>query len=358
MPLDNNCQRVLVTGSAGYIGAIVCPLLMQHGYDVTGIDACWYQSAELIPSTRSVEQRRIDVRDLQRSDLDGFDAIVHLAALSNDPLGEIDPDLTYAINYHATMRLAELARQAGVKRFIFSGSCSIYGSGATRSDASVDETAPMDPKTPYAISKVRAERDLFHLNDDSFTVVSIRNATAFGISPSQRFDVVLPNLAGHAWVYNEVRLRSDGTPWRPIVHVRDIAQAIICCLQAQREQVAGQAFNVGSNDNNYQIRDIADAVHQHIGHNPPICLSRSASPDERTYIVNFDKITTTFPDYQARWSLNDGVHESRVVFSQIELSSEMFENPNFTRLNRIRELLNNGHLDADLRWQKMPTAAA
>ena len=287
-----------------------------------------------------------------------MNAIVHLAVLSNDPLGEIDPELTFDINYKATMRLADMAHNAGVGRFVYSGSCSVYGASAESDDTPLDESAPLDPKTPYADSKVRAERELLELSSDSFAVVSLRNATAFGISPSQRFDVVLPNLAGTAWTIGEICLRSDGSPWRPIVHVRDISRAICSVLNAESDRIAGRVFNVGRNENNHQIHEIADAVHRRLGNEAPVRYADDAGPDERTYKVDFSRIHRALDDFEARWSLSDGVHECRLVFSHIDLDTHMFDQPHFTRLARIRELMDSGQLDERLRWRSAPTAAA
>jgi len=344
-----NVRRVLITGSSGYIGSVLCPRLVQAGYDVVGVDVGWYDDDLLFPRAGTPPTLRADIRDLEPSHLTGLDSIVHLAALSNDPLGAIDASLTHEINHHATVRLAEMAADAGVSRFIYSSSCSVYGAAG---DEPLDETASLAPQTAYAISKVNAERDLLTMSSPEFAVTSLRNATAFGISPSQRFDIVVPNLAGSAWVHGELRLLSDGTPWRPLVHILDIAHAIECSIAGPADAPAGQVFNVGRIGANYQVRDIARAVQAGHPDNPPLNISPKASPDSRTYLVDFRAIHEHLPGFNARWSLEQGVHECFDAFERIDLNAARFQAPAFTRLREIKRLLVAGDLTDDLRWTR------
>ncbi len=326
------------------------PVLIEAGYDATGLDVGWYAEGRLVaPQGRWTTLRR-DIRDVEPEELRGFDAIVHLAALSNDPLGTLDDDLTMNINYRATMRLAEAARKAGVGRFVFSSSCSMYGV-ADGPDA-LDESASFNPQTAYARSKVEAERELTQMAqaDPSFCAVMLRNATAYGISPRQRFDLVVPNLAGHAHVNGEVRLTSDGTPWRPLVHIRDIAGAALAALAAPAEAVHGQAFNIGRNSDNYRVREIAEKV-QGVFEGSRLSIGTSGG-DNRSYRVDFTKAENTLPGFSPKWDLSGGVRECRGVFHEIALDSETFEDRRYTRLKQIRHLLDAGLIGDDLRWQE------
>ncbi len=295
-----------------------------------------------------VTRRRViprDVRDVEANDLRGIDAIVHLAALSNDPLGALDPVLTMEINHHATVRLARIARGQGVRRFIFSSSCSIYGES---DGAEIDESAPMQPLTAYAKSKVLAENDLAALITDTFRVTSLRNGTAFGISPRQRFDVVLPNLAGCAHVNGEIRLTSDGSPWRPLVHVEDIGRAVVACLRANDREFPGGALNVGRPGANHQVREIADAVGR-ASPDCPVTFGPASAPDRRTYRVSFRRITEELPGFAATWTLDAGAAECAHVFAKIGLDRATFEDPRYTRLAMLRHLMETGRLNDDLR---------
>ena len=341
--------RVLVTGSEGYIGSVLMPILLDAGYDAKGLDLGWFADGGLVPSQGTWATIRRDIRDVEPSDLEGFDAIVHLAALSNDPLGTLDPELTMDINYRATIRLAEAARKAGVGRFVFSSSCSMYG--VADGPEALDESAQFNPQTAYARSKVEAERELAAMaNDDpSFCAVMLRNATAYGISPRQRFDLVVPNLAGHAQVDNEVRLTSDGTPWRPLVHIRDIAAAALAVLAAPPESIHGQAFNVGRNPDNYRVREIAEKVRE-VFEGSRLTIGTSGG-DNRSYRVDFTKAATKLAGFAPQWDLTRGIRECRGAFAEIGLDRATFEDRRYTRLKQIRHLLDQGLMGGDLRWK-------
>jgi nucleoside-diphosphate-sugar epimerase len=351
MPKANGTpHRLLVTGSEGYIGSVMMPVLLAAGYDVTGLDAGWFAEGRLVPLQGRWTTLRRDVRDIEPDELRGFDAIIHLAALCNDPLGELDPELTSEINYRATVRLAEAAQQAGVGRFLFSSSCSMYGVADGRT--ALDETAAFNPQTAYARTKVEAERELTAMAGAAggFCPVMLRNATAYGISPRQRFDLVVPNLAGHAHVHGEVRLTSDGTPWRPLVHIRDIAAAVLAILAAPAEVVCGQAYNIGRTAENYRIREIAEHVQEaypdsRLTLGPP-------SPDNRSYRVDFTKAETALPGFAPVWDLTRGVGECRSAFGETGLDSATFEDRRYTRLKQIRYLLDQGRIDERLRWRR------
>jgi nucleoside-diphosphate-sugar epimerase len=352
MPIaDGAPRRVLVTGSEGYIGSVVMPVLTGAGYDATGLDVGWFAEGRLVPPDGKWTTLRRDIRDIETEELRGFDAVVHLAAICNDPLGELDPELTGDMNYRATVRLAEVARKAGVARFLFSSSCSMYGVSAGGN--ALDETADFNPQTAYARSKVLAERELTAMagDGDGFCPVMLRNATAYGISPRQRFDLVVPNLAGHAHVNGEVRLTSDGTPWRPLVHIRDIAAACLAILAAPRDVVRGQAYNIGRNADNYRIREIAEQVQKAYSNSqltfgPP-------SPDNRSYRVDFTKAEIALPGFAPQWDLLRGVRECRSAFGDIGLDAATFEDRRYTRLKQIRHLLERGLIDERLRWREV-----
>jgi nucleoside-diphosphate-sugar epimerase len=352
MPIaDGAPHRVLVTGSEGYIGSVVMPVLARAGYDATGLDVGWFAEGRLVPPEGKWNTLRRDVRDVEPAELRGFDAVVHLAALCNDPLGELDPELTGDMNYRATVRLAEVAKKAGVSRFLFSSSCSMYG--VSSGGNALDETADFNPQTAYARSKVEAERELTAMagNGHGFCPVMLRNATAYGISPRQRFDLVVPNLAGHAHVNGEVRLTSDGTPWRPLVHIRDIAGAVLAILAAPLDVVRGQAYNIGRNADNYRIREIAVEVQKaytnsQLTFGPP-------SPDNRSYRVDFTKAETSLPGFAPQWDLARGVRECRSAFGDIGLDAATFEDRRYTRLKQIRHLLELGLIDERLRWREV-----
>jgi nucleoside-diphosphate-sugar epimerase len=343
-------MKVLVTGSHGYIGSVAVPVLRAAGHDVTGLDACYYRGCDLYEAEEQAPLLELDVRDVRPEHLRGFDGVVHLAALSNDPLGDLDRELTLEINYRATVRLARAAKEAGVERFVFSSSCSMYG--ASGEDDLVDEDAPLRPLTAYAESKVRAEEELTALADASFTPVSMRNATAYGVSPRLRADLVLNNLVGWAHTTGAVRILSDGTPWRPLVHVEDIAGAALAALEAPAEAVRGEAFNVGAASENYQVRELAEIVRETVG-DCQVEYAGSGDPDPRSYRVDFSKLTRVFPDFATRWDARAGAAELVEAYRGVGLDLAEFEGPRYTRLKRLRDLLESGALDADLRLRSL-----
>jgi nucleoside-diphosphate-sugar epimerase len=339
-------MRILVTGHLGYLGAEMTPLLVLLGHEVVGLDTGYFDGCDFLAPPDPVPTLDLDVRDVTPADLEGFDAVVHLAALSNDPLSDIDPRLTYDINLAASVRLAKAAKAAGVGRFVFSSSCSLYGAG---SDLELDEGAAFNPVTPYGESKVRVEQELSRLADDDFSPVYLRNATAYGFSRRLRADVVVNNLLGHAVTTGKVLLQSDGTPWRPLVHVLDIAHAFAQVLAAPRQVVHDQAFNVGRVGENYQVLDIARLVADVV----PDCVvghSEGATADIRDYRVDFSKIERELPGYRPQWTLRQGIEELLVAYSDGGMTAEHFEGPRFFRLRTIQQHLDRGRLDCDLRW--------
>jgi nucleoside-diphosphate-sugar epimerase len=340
-------MKVLVTGHHGYIGSVLAPLIAEAGHEVTGVDTFFYEGCDFIPDLGPITSVRADVRDLGVEDLAGYDAIVHLAALSNDPLGELNEELTLAINFRATADLARNAKEAGVERFIFASSCSMYGAAA--GEERVSEDAPLKPLTAYAVSKVRSEEALAELADADFAPIFMRNATVHGSSPRLRFDVVLNNLSGWAYTTGRVRIMSDGTPWRPIVHVRDVARASLAMLEAPADVVSGVAFNVGANDENYQVRDLGTIVQETF----PDCTieyAEGAGPDPRSYRVDFTKLERALPDFATKWTAADGARELRDAFEQVALTAEGFQGDKYTRLARLRLLTDEGRLDDQLHW--------
>jgi nucleoside-diphosphate-sugar epimerase len=342
-------MRILVTGDKGYIGTVLVPMLTSLGHEVVGLDSDLYQRCTFgdeLPETKSI---RKDLRDVDAKDLDGFDAVMHLAALSNDPLGNINPDLTYDINYRASVKLAKLARQAGVPRYIFSSSCSTYG--AAPGNQMLTEEAEFNPVTPYGESKVLVEKEVSQLADDHFSPVFLRNATAYGVSPRLRFDIVLNNLVAWAFSTGKVLIKSDGTPWRPIIHIEDISRAFIAALNAPREVIHNQAFNVGRNDQNYRIRDLADIVKETV----PGCeieYAQDAGPDKRTYRVDFSKIAEKLPEFQPQWDARKGAQELYATYKACGLELDEFEGPKYKRIDHIKLLMSQGLLDSSLRWTK------
>ena len=339
-------MRVLVTGHHGYIGSVVAPLLRDAGHDVVGLDTFLYRGCDFGQTPGFEPARDRDVRDVGEDELEGFEAIVHLAALSNDPLGDLDPDWTYAINFHGTVALARAAKEAGVPKFVFASSCSMYG--AASGDDLLAEDAPLRPITPYAESKVRAEEALVELAGDGFSPVAMRNATAYGASPRLRLDIVLNNLVAWAHTTGAIRLLSDGMSWRPLVHIRDIGRATVALLDARAEEIAGEAFNIGSAEQNYRIRDLADVVEQRL----PECeitYAGDASPDPRSYRVDFSKFESRFPDCAFEWTAARGADELATAYERVGLTLADFEGDRYIRLGRLKRLLEQRSVDDALR---------
>ena len=339
-------MRVLITGTDGYIGSQLGRLACERGHEVVGLDAGFYRDGWLYgDQSEAFPTVTRDVRDVQVSDLHGYDAVLHLAELSNDPLGQMDPDLTLAINHRGSVDLADKCKQAGVKRFVYSSSCSVYGVG--NNDFKTELSRP-NPQTAYAKCKVAVERDLLAMADTGFSPTMLRNATAFGPSPRMRFDIVLNNLSGLAWTTREIRMISDGTPWRPLVHVLDIAAAFLCALEAPREVVHKEIFNVGDNEANYRIRDIARIVAEVF---PGCDLTFGQSDgDNRSYRVSFDKLKSYLPGFRCCHDARLGADQLRTVFEQIEMTDKEFHFRAFTRLKQIQHLLQLQHLDSALCW--------
>lgn len=342
-------MKLFVTGTEGYIGTRLAPLLIADGHEVVGLDTGYYRDGNLFNSPRLFARQPAqickDIRNITAADLEGFDAVVHLAELSNDPLGENNPELTFRINHAGSVKLAELARGAGVKRFIYASSCSVYGVG---SDAPVSEQSPVNPQTAYAKCKTLVERDVQPMASKDFCVTFLRNATAYGASPRMRFDIVLNDLCGLAWTTKRITLKSDGSPWRPIVHIEDISKAIRCALVAPAGAVNGEIFNVGADSENYRVREIAQIVADVF----PGCelTIGASSADNRSYRVSFEKISTRLPGFKCAWTARRGAEELRDIFSRIEMDKETFEYRAFTRLKQLRYLARTRQIDDEFFW--------
>jgi nucleoside-diphosphate-sugar epimerase len=346
-------MRVLVTGSHGYIGSVLAPYLLAQGHDVVGIDTNWFARCALTPPEVEFEARIADIRDLDVADLVGFDAVCHLAALSNDPLGNLDARLTDEINHLASVRMAHLAKAASVPRFIFSSSCSLYGAAG---DDFLTEQAELAPITPYGASKADTERAVAGLADKSFSPIFLRNATAYGASPLLRLDLVINDFVASAFLTGRIEIRSDGTPWRPVVHVEDICQAFAAALVAPRDAVHNQAFNIGRTDENYRVSELAEIVHQTIP-NSVIEYAAGGGPDLRCYRVNCDKFSCHVPGFRPQWNVRRGVEQLAAAFRQAPLTSHDIAERRFLRLPNIRKLIDGGNLDADLR-RRVPESVA
>jgi nucleoside-diphosphate-sugar epimerase len=340
-------MKVLLTGSGGYIGIVTAPVLLERGHDVTGVDTGFYQSGWLYNGVKQLPRTiQKDIRAITAEDLAGYDAIVHMAELSNDPLGQLNPTITYKINHVGSLNLAKAAKEAGVSRFIYMSSCSVYGVGGPEIKT---EESEVNPQTAYAECKFMVERDVAPLADENFSPTFMRNATAYGPSPRQRFDVVLNNLSGLAWTTGKITMTSDGTPWRPLVHILDIADALACVLAAPREAIHNQIFNVGDTAQNYRVREIAEIVAEAF---PGCELSfGTGDSDNRSYRVSFEKINTQLPGFKCKRDARVGAQQFREVFERIGMTDELFKANPYTRLKMLQQLISTKQLDDDFFWK-------
>jgi len=339
-------MKLLVTGHNGYIGSVMTPYLQKQGYEVVGMDTYLFDECTLGPKPADVPALHVDIRDVQAEHLKGFDAVIHLAALCNDPLGNLNPGITEDINHLASVRLARAAKEAGVPRYLFASSCSLYG---VAGDKMLAEDAAFNPITPYGASKVHVEQSVSQLASPDFCPTYLRNATAYGLSPRLRGDVVVNNLVAAAFTSGDVLVQSDGTPWRPLVHVEDICRAFVAVLKAPRELVQNQAFNVGQNKENYQVRELADFVSQVVP-GSRVRYAPGGGPDPRCYKVDCSKIAATLPDFKPQWNVRKGMEEIYAAFKKYGLTAQDFQGTRFQRIKHIQGLMNQGLLDNSLRW--------
>lgn len=341
-------MKVLITGIDGYIGSVLSQVLLAKGFDVVGLDSGFYRSGQLFDVKKSPNLVTKDIRRVTFADLVGFDAVVHLAELSNDPLGQNDPALTYEINHKASVRLAKLAKKAGIKRFVYMSSCSVYG---IATQDLVDEASKPNPQTVYAKCKLLVERDIAKLADKSFSPISLRSATAYGASPRQRFDLVVNDLAALAYTTGIIKLSSDGTPWRPFIHIRDISEAISMVLKAPKRRIHKQIINLGDSKSNYQMKEVA----QKIGKVFKGCkiVFGPFSGDTRSYRVSFEKIKKVLPEFSCAYDIKKGALELKKIFEKINLSATDYSAPYFTRIKQIKYLINSGQVDAKLFWRQI-----
>jgi nucleoside-diphosphate-sugar epimerase len=341
-------MKVLVTGTEGYLGSLLPPLLLERGHEVLGVDTGFYKVGWLYNGTNvTAKTLTKDIRNITHEDLEGIEAIVHMAELSNDPTGQLSPTITYDINHKGSVRLATIAKEAGVRRFVYMSSCSVYGV-ATEGD--VTEDSSVNPQTAYAECKTLVERDVKPLADDNFSPTFMRNATAFGASPRMRFDIVLNNLAGLAWTTKEIKMTSDGTPWRPLVHALDIGKSIACALEAPRDIIHNQVFNVGDTSNNYRVKEVAEIIADVF---KGCALSfGDQGADNRSYRVSFEKINSTLPGFKCDWDAKRGAEQLYKLFQQIDMTKETFESRGFTRLKQLEYLIRTQQIDTDFFWTK------
>ena len=341
-------MKILVTGTEGYLGSLLPPLLLEKGHEVIGVDTGYYKVGWLYNGTTvTAKTLNKDIRDITKEDLQGVEAIVHMAELSNDPTGQLAPNITYEINHKGSIRLAELAKSAGVRRFVYMSSCSVYG---VATEGEITEESPVNPQTAYAECKTLVERDVKLMADENFSPSFMRNATAFGASPRMRFDIVLNNLAGLAWTTKEIKMTSDGTPWRPLVHALDICKAIVCTLEAPRDIIHNQTFNVGDTANNYQVKEIAEIIAS-IFEGCKLSFGDSGS-DNRSYRVSFEKINTKLPGFKCDWNAQLGAQQLYDLFNQIDMTKEMFQFRGFTRLKQLEHLIRTQQIDQNFFWNK------
>lgn len=347
-------MRVLVTGHNGYIGSVLVPFFQKHGHHVTGLDTYFFEDCGMgeVPEPDAVVRK--DIRDIRPADMEGFDAVIHLAGLSNDPMGNLNPKCTYDINAEATLTLGQAAKAAGIERFAFASSCSIYGA-ASPQDV-LDEGAEFNPVTPYGESKVRSEAILASLADDDFSPVYLRNATAYGASPKLRADLMVNSLVGYAFLNGEVLIKSDGTPWRPLVHIEDISRAFLAALTARRDIIHNQPFNIGRSTENYQVSEVAAHV-ERIVKNSTIVYEAGGGPDTRCYRVDFSKAETGLPGFDPQWTVPMGIEELLEAYDANNITLSEFEGSRYIRLRTLEDHMAHGRLNADLVWAANVAAA-